>query len=130
MVGQAAEVMMDKLAHYLERIHRVYPGVALHAARLHPCAGQFNDLVVIDDALIFRFPRLPQAAAALAREVTLLRRLRPSLSVPIPDPVYSYLEPSPGEQVFMGYPLLPGEPLWPETLAAVADEAVVQRLAT
>jgi aminoglycoside 2''-phosphotransferase len=120
---------MDKQARYLERIRRVFPDLPIRSSRLHTRDGQFNDILIVDDAVIFRFPRLPQVARTIALETRILRVIRPYLSLPIPDPIYSNLDPPPGELAFMGYPIIPGEPLRNEALAAV-DDGICNRLAT
>lgn len=80
--------------------------------------GQFNDVLIVDDALVFRFPRTAAAASMLQTEVDLLRALQGRLPLPIPNPEIVHLGSGPSEGGFAGYPFLPGEPLTRETVLA------------
>ncbi|GAB4108801.1 MAG: phosphotransferase [Roseiflexaceae bacterium] len=111
------------------QIQSAHPELVVSSARLREGEGQFNDVLVVNETLIFRFPRGPQAAAGMAATVGLLERLRGRLPLPIPDPRYRATDPHTGALRWVGYPMLPGEPLWHETLAALADEAALDRLA-
>lgn len=87
--------------------------------------GQFNDVVIANEAWIFRFPRSPAAAQTLQREVATLRALAGRLTLAIPAPVYTSDD---AAQSYMGYPMLPGEPLRRDMLA-VAPDSALERLA-
>jgi len=83
--------------------------------------GQNNLVLVADDRLVFRFPRYPDGVGALPREARILRAVGPRVPLPIPDPLYiSFDEPAVG-RAFLGYPMIPGQPLWRETLEGIAD---------
>ncbi len=80
----------------------------------------------VDGALLFRFPKRPEVARALAREIALLPLLAPRLPLPIPR--FSHLAPAgaPTDPAlpFVGYPPLPGVPLdaapgWPDPPASL-----------
>ncbi len=163
---------------HLRHIRHVYPDLAITLSRLHAKEGQFSDIVVVNESLIFRFPRTPDVAKDMSYEVALLKKLQGRLPLPIPNPIYEYFEaenltlpfPNPatppptfpsvthfaslierGEKrnkgegiqdfgtniehsptkplIFMGYPMIPGAPLWRETLAAIKDEKILDRLA-
>jgi aminoglycoside 2''-phosphotransferase len=87
--------------------------------------GQFNDVLIVNDAWVFRFPKSPAALASLPFEVAVLRALAGRLPLAIPEPRYVSLEtPRPG----MGYPLLPGAPMSREWLVA-APASVRDRIA-
>ena len=62
--------------------------------------------------LIFRFPRHDAGIEKLETEVALLAQIRPFLTLPIPEPIYQSFTPRTVGQVFAGYRMLPGEPLW------------------
>jgi aminoglycoside 2''-phosphotransferase len=69
----------------------------------------------------------------LREETALLRAIRPYVGLPIPEPRYVCFEPPVPGRVFVGYPLLDGEPLWRERVAAIAaidDGPTLGRLAT
>lgn len=119
---------MDKKSEYLLRIREVYPD--LEVSDLRTDRGQFNDVLVVDGELIFRFPRYARAAEALETETAILRALKGRVPLPVPDPIYTRVEPSTGRQTLMGYRMIPGEPLWNETVDAIGDGETLRRLAT
>ena len=108
----------------LERIRTIHPNLNLE--QVTPLKGQFNDALILNDELVFRFPRSPHAAAMLANETTVLRTIRPHLMMPIPEPEFGDLD---GDEPFVGYRLIPGEPLRRETLAGISDHGVLQQIA-
>ncbi len=120
---------MDKWAIYLERVRHAYPELPLETAAVSTAGGQFNDILIINGDLIFRFPRTPDAAKTMATETAILRGLQGHLPLPVPDPAYIGMDPHTGEQVFMGYRRIQGEPLWRETLESIGDEEVLGRIA-
>jgi aminoglycoside 2''-phosphotransferase len=115
--------------HAIACIHAAYPELRIERLRLND-DGQNNDALIVNDDLIFRFPRDEEGIEKLATEVALLGRLRPFVPLPIPEPIYTSFMPRAIGHVFAGYRMLPGEPLWRETVAAMADPVTVQRLAT
>lgn len=108
---------------YRAAIARIAPGLVVRAIR--QTHGQFNDVVIAGEAWVFRFPRSAAAAATLQREVAILRALAGRLTLAIPAPTYASDDPS---LPYMGYPLLPGEPLRRDALATAPD-ADLERLA-
>ena len=119
---------MDSPDPYLRRIRAVYPELAIERLRRDD-SGQYNVVLIADEAIVFRFPRFAGGVARLRAETELLRSLRPHLSLPIPEPRYASFDPPESGRAFAGYPLLPGEPLWHERVAAIGDRAVRNRLA-
>ena len=118
------------LSTLIARVQRAFPDYAIGSARLLSGEGQFNHVLVVDEALIFRFPRTDDGMAMLAREVTLLPRLAGTLPLATPAPVSSLADQETGQLIGMGYPMLPGEPLTTEALAAIGDEAALDRMAS
>ncbi len=57
-------------------------------ACLHTAERQFNDILIVNESLIFRFPRSPHVAVTLAAEAALLTQLQERLPLPIPQPNY------------------------------------------
>ncbi|MGH2517812.1 MAG: phosphotransferase family protein, partial [Ktedonobacterales bacterium] len=111
---------MDSLEAYIGCIREVVPSLAIESARLHTTDGQFTDIVFVNDALVFRFPRFASVAATLASETAALRALQGRLSLPIPDPLYAVIDDVPG-RAFMSYRLLTGSPLSREAFDAIPD---------
>ena len=119
----------DLLTIYRGQIAAAYPDLRVDSARLHTREGQFNDILIVDESLIFRFPRSPHVAATLAAEADLLLRLQGRLPLPVPNPTYRGFDPRTGALQFIGYAMISGEPLWNETLDAIDDGAALDRLA-
>ncbi|HEY8292836.1 MAG TPA: aminoglycoside phosphotransferase family protein [Thermomicrobiales bacterium] len=115
--------------HAIACIHAAYPELRIERLRLND-EGQNNDVLIVNDDLIFRFPRDEEGIEKLETEIALLGRLRPFVPLPIPEPIYASFAPRAVGQVFAGYRMLPGEPLWREAVAAMSDPAIVQRLVT
>src|SRR5437868_6414084 len=92
----------DRLRRYARRIHVAYPDVAVATVLLID-HGQNNDIVVVDEDLIFRFPRYVGGITQLEREVGILRAIQNRVPLPVPNPLYSSFTPRTVGQVFMGY---------------------------
>jgi len=120
---------MDKEALYLQTIREDYPGLGIHSARLDTGEGQFNDILTINDTLIFRFPRYEESIDGFLREIQVLQKLQGHLSLPIPEPVYVSSGIRSVGNVFMGYRLLPGKPLFRDVLNTITDESPLEALA-
>lgn len=118
---------MRELAPYIQAIHEVYPALLIETAHLNQ-QGAFNDVLLVNNEYIFRFPKTLREVAKLEMETALLRRLQSRVTLPIPDPIYRSQEVTAPGQAFMGYRLLPGEPFWREAFAALKDEGHLQHL--
>lgn len=114
---------------YVDQILEYYPDLKITAARLLAKGGQFSHIVVVDDALIFRFPRSAHVAAELASEIPLLKALQGKLPLAIPNPTYRAEDSQTGNLVFVGYPMLPGQPLLRDVFAHLDDPHIVQQVA-
>lgn len=115
--------MSENSSNYRVLIQATFPEIEIRSLRLHNHDGQFSDVVVVNEALIFRFPRSEYIAASMQREVAILTQIQGRLPLPIPSPIYTSETP-----VFMGYPMLSGEPVRADTFAS-ANEAVVESAA-
>lgn len=74
----------------------------------HLASGWDNTALVIDEELIFRFPRREVALPLLEAESVLLPRLAPRLPVPIPVPKWKGSPTKSFPWPFLGYRMLPG----------------------
>jgi len=119
---------MNELASYIQAVHDVYPALLIEACNLNQ-QGQFNDVLVVNNEYIFRFPKTQREALKLDRETKLLQHLQSRVTLPIPNPIYQSKDAASPGRAFMGYRLLPGEPLWPETLSSLKNEEQLQHLA-
>jgi aminoglycoside 2''-phosphotransferase len=112
----------------LNTVRQSHPELHIHTVQ-YQNEGQFNHILVINDDLIFRFPRYAHVIDQLDTERIVLDRIRSHLPLPVPKIIYrSQNTRTPGE-VFTGYRKIPGKPLYRERLKAIKNEAVVQRLA-
>jgi aminoglycoside 2''-phosphotransferase len=114
---------MHTLNTYIQSIRAAYPTLTLRSARLHTTDGQFNNIVIVNDNLIFRFPRSEHIAASYVTHSALLNTLATQLPLPIPVPSYSSNEDTEWQQSFIGYQLIPGEPLYRMALDTIQNPA-------
>src|SRR4029453_5235442 len=98
--------------------------------RVPSAEGDFNDILIVNEELIFRFPRSPHVAATLAAETDLLVQLQGRLPIPIPNPIYQAHDSQTGGLRFMGYRMLPGTPLWREATDTMVEDRALDRMAT
>jgi aminoglycoside 2''-phosphotransferase len=109
---------MDDLA----RIATLAPDLAVETIRHDN--GQFNDVLIVNDAWVFRFAKSEAVIAALPGEVAFLRTIAGRLPLATPNVAYVNLAPP---HVGMGYPILPGVALSREWLAG-APLATLERI--
>jgi aminoglycoside 2''-phosphotransferase len=121
--------IMGKEAFYLQTIRETYPDLGIHSARLHTGEGQFNDILFVNDDLIFRFPRYQENIADFLREIEVLQELKGHVRLPIPEPIYASSGARSVGKIFMGYKLLPGKPLFRNELNTIADASTLETLA-
>ncbi|MEM7333813.1 MAG: aminoglycoside phosphotransferase family protein [Chloroflexota bacterium] len=88
--------------------------------------GQYNEIVVVNDDLIFRFPRFEEGVVTLQTELAILSKIHAQLAVPAPNPIYVNLELKNPAQSFMGYQMLPGRPFTRPQLAQLPQSATQQ----
>lgn len=119
----------ERQTSYVETIRAVYPGIDVRSARQLAHDGAFNDILIVNDDLVFRFPRSAENIPSFLREIQLLAKLQGYLPLSIPDPIYTSAATTRLGNVFMGYRLIPGEPLYPELMNSISNEATIQRLA-
>lgn len=110
----------------LRRIREEFPSVTWTSHR-YLTHGWDHDVLILDEALVFRAPRTQAYRDALANEARLLRHLRPRVAVGVPDYVYQSADGS-----FAGYGLLAGRELDAATfgrLSETARERMAEQLA-
>jgi aminoglycoside 2''-phosphotransferase len=118
---------MSKGKAYLQRIQGLCPD--LEVKTIHLIAeGEFNDILVVNDTLIFRFPRSSDGTGRLRVEVAILKAIQGHVSLPIPNPSFVSEDMQTVGMAFMGYRMLPGEPLR-DHLEAFKTEAACRHLA-
>ncbi len=113
---------------FVETIHQIYPQLAIERVRLNQ-EGQYNDVLIVNDEWVFRFAKFAQGIDALKREAAILHRIQNYITIAIPNPIFHYLDSNKIGEAFVGYRLLPGQPLWLENFQAIADLDVQMRMA-
>ncbi len=120
----------DKQTACLEAIRSAYPGLDIRTTRLHNGEGQFSHVLFVNDDLVFRFPRYAEGVPGFLRETELLSKLQGRLPLPIPNPIYTSQGATEPGRVFMGYKMLPGQPLWRTKLDEIMDETTLEGFAS
>ena len=94
-------------------------------------AGMDSDAYLVNNACVFRFPKRPEVARALSREIAMLPKLTGRLPVAIPQ--FDFIGRQTGNGLlFAGYRLIRGEPLTVEcfdSLTLADQERVLASLA-
>lgn len=119
---------MNQQQQYFETVRAAYPQLAIQQTEFHE-GGQYNDILIVNDRLIFRFPRYPEASASLANETTLLQTIHGRLPLETPDPIYVRFGSRILHENFVGYPMISGEAVNIYTLTHDYDDAICQYLA-
>lgn len=116
---------------YIDCIRTCYPELKIENVRYHNSAeGQFNVIVWINDAIVFRFPRSVEVAETLITALKIIETIQSHLSLPIPQPAFRNLDKDQCNELFIGYWAMPGKPLWQRTLEDIQDEAVLDHIAS
>ncbi|MBD7965845.1 phosphotransferase family protein [Fictibacillus norfolkensis] len=103
---------------YIERIKAVYPELIIEDVYLNDI-GQNNDVLIINNSLVFRFPKYKKGIGSLEEETKILEHIRDTISIPIPFPKYKSFELLEPGKVFTGCKRIEGNPLWNEHLVKV-----------
>ena len=119
----------DQQRFYVETTQTICPGIDIRSARLHIHDGEFNDILLVNEDLVFRFPRYKENIIGFLREIQLLAKLQGCLPLPIPDPIYTGGGITEQGKVFMGYRLIPGQSLHKEVMQGITDEVILHELA-
>ena len=90
---------------YLNLIAEHFPSIT-HSKVRFIRHGWDNDVLILDERLVFRFPKRSAHFERFKTEVRLLRHMRGKFSVTVPD--YAYL---PDDLGFGGYHIVPGRPM-------------------
>jgi aminoglycoside 2''-phosphotransferase len=114
---------MDLQSAHLEKILAALPDLPIRLVQTG-LRGEFNTIMLVNDELIFRFPRSSHVAAALPGALVFLRAIRQWVTLPIPDPTHQSQDFQAVGDAFISYRKIPGAPLWRETLQAVDDETL------
>ena len=117
----------DRLVVYFQRIRDCYPDLEARTTHLTD-GGEFNDILIVNDELIFRFPRFSDGLERLRVEVATLGAIQGCVSLPVPNPVYVSQDMQTVDVAFLGYHVLSGE-LLRDHLETARAKAARQQLA-
>ncbi|GEN85941.1 phosphotransferase family protein [Oceanobacillus sojae] len=114
---------------YIESIKQIYPDLTIE--NYYPNEiGQNNDVLIVNNSLVFRFPKYKQGIIQLKKETELLEYINEIITMPIPHPTYQSFETSKPGEVFTGYKLIAGVPLWKDSLQNIKNEELLKGLAS
>lgn len=119
---------MNQTSFYVKTIQCAYPDFSVHSATMNT-QGQNNDILMVNDSFIFRFPKYADGIEQLERELAILKGIGDTLTLSIPQVLFEHVTPQIVGQVFVGYRLVPGVPLWRETLGNIGKEPIIENLA-
>ncbi len=100
---------------FTDKIASEFPDLKYNSAKL-VTHGWDNNIIILDDAFVFRFPRNDEYVNKFKTEVKLIKYLQDKVSIAIPN--YKYLS---KDNSFGGYPLIAGDVLKPELLESQPD---------
>src|SRR5579871_1718870 len=100
---------MNRRDVYLQAIGNSYPDFSVNSVISNE-QGQNNDILIVNDEFIFRFPKYLAGIEQLEIEVAVLSGIREYIALSIPHIIFQNLVREVG-QAFAGYRLIPGEPL-------------------
>jgi len=115
---------MTQFLNYISAITSAYPDLQIESAQIQP-GGQYSDSLLVNDEIIFCFPRYTN----IAQEIAILKSLSGHVPLMIPDPIYVH-HGTENKPAFYGYPRIPGEITTTEHLEASYDSAACDRLAS
>ncbi|HZG80511.1 MAG TPA: aminoglycoside phosphotransferase family protein [Brevibacillus sp.] len=96
---------------FMERIKEAYPELIITSVVWNR-NGQNNDVFIVNDEFVFRFPKYQEGILALEKEGMLLRYIKPYLTLPIPQPLFEQFERKSVGYAFSGYAMLAGQPFF------------------
>jgi aminoglycoside 2''-phosphotransferase len=109
---------------YLRRIRQIAPDLVIEKVTVNT-DGLANEVVIVNDALAFRFAKGEYGRKSLQRELQVLKALCGRVPVAVPEPFYTSEE-------AVAYRFLPGEALssdWLASLEASSQQAIADQLA-
>jgi len=119
---------MEIPENYLHIIQKEYPDFSISSIEFND-QGQNSDVIVINREFIFRFPKYSRVLERLKMETAILNHVRDYLPLDVPAPMFVNLEHKFVGEAFIGYRLIPGEPLWRETFQNIDTQEVERGLA-
>jgi aminoglycoside 2''-phosphotransferase len=117
-------LVMDELSTYRKRIFEIAPEVFVSSISVNR-EGLLNNVVIINEEIIFRFPKHEYAFKHLKDEARILRLLKNHITLEIPSLIYESHD-------CLAYRMIPGESLRRDMLMKLPDsdqQAIADQLA-
>jgi aminoglycoside 2''-phosphotransferase len=99
---------------YITRIGEISPELAVKSVKIND-DGLMNDIIIVNDEFVYRFPKNEYAFKNLPAEARLLIFLQDKITLKIPKPFYA------GDDV-LAYRIIPGETLRRDWLLKLGEE--------
>jgi aminoglycoside 2''-phosphotransferase len=115
---------MSKLKSYESRIREIAPEIKIESISLN-CEGLINDIAIVNEEIVFRFPKHEYGFKHLKDEAQILRLLRNYISLEIPLLLYESND-------ALAYRFIPGETLRRDMLMRLPEDdqqAIADQLA-
>ncbi|EJQ49278.1 hypothetical protein IEI_03110 [Bacillus wiedmannii] len=119
---------MKREREYVAYLQMVYPALQIESTYINEI-GQNNDVLIVNDEIVFRFPKYEKGIEKLRLETKLLERLQSFITLPIPYPLYQLFQEEVPGKVFSGYKKISGEPFWRDNLQQLTDEKQIRQIA-
>ncbi|WP_164669853.1 phosphotransferase family protein [Virgibacillus doumboii] len=110
-----------EIEQYTDRINQVYPDLSIEKVEKNE-TGQNNDVLIINDSLVFRFPKYKAGIDKLYKETKILGLIKKGMKIHTPDPIYQSFDKLEVGKVFTGYPMIEGHIIRPDEFSNVEDK--------
>lgn len=115
---------------YIEFIKEKNPGLSIEKYNFNT-EGQNNDVIIINDEYVFKFPKYSNGIEKLKRETDILNVVNKYITINIPKPRYCNFEPSEVGKVYCGYKMIKGVSFRKEVFQNVQEKGdIAKQLAT
>lgn len=115
---------------YIEFIKEKNPGIIIEKYNFNT-EGQNNDVVIINDEYVFKFPKYSNGIEKLKRERDILNAVNKYITLNIPKPRYYNFKPSEVGKVYCGYKMIKGISFRKEIFQNVQEKRdIAKQLAT
>lgn len=112
---------MVKENKYVQYLKKVYLNLDVQTAYVNDI-GQNNDVLIVNENIVFRFPKYKEGIVKLIAETKLLEKIQNYVSLSIPFPSYQHFQPMEPGKVFSGYHKINGEPFWNTIFHQLSEE--------
>lgn len=106
--------MAEKEQQYVEYIKRNFPQVKISDLKFNLSDGKYNDIVTVNDEVVFKFAKYDWTVAFLANEVNIIQFLSDFVEMPLPN--IQYLD-----RGVARYDFIPGVPLFRNEVLLLRD---------